>query len=37
MIRTENARLNGWVFVDIAGRDLGSYVAECAGRRSMRR
>src|SRR3546814_18150371 len=28
MIRTENARLNGWVFVDIAGRDLGGYVAE---------
>ncbi|HEY0834236.1 MAG TPA: efflux RND transporter permease subunit [Azospirillum sp.] len=28
MIRTENARLNGWVFVDIAGRDLGGYVAD---------
>lgn len=28
MIRSENARLTGWVFVDIAGRDLGSYVAE---------
>ncbi len=28
MIRTENARLNGWVFVDIAGRDLGGYVNE---------
>jgi Cu(I)/Ag(I) efflux system membrane protein CusA/SilA len=28
MIRTENARPNGWVFVDIAGRDLGGYVAE---------
>ncbi|MDW9146799.1 efflux RND transporter permease subunit [Legionella pneumophila] len=28
MIRSENARLNGWVYVDIAGRDLGSYVAE---------
>jgi Cu(I)/Ag(I) efflux system membrane protein CusA/SilA len=28
MIRTENARPNGWVFVDIEpGRDLGSYVA----------
>ncbi len=26
MIRSENARLNGWVYVDIAGRDLGSYV-----------
>jgi Cu(I)/Ag(I) efflux system membrane protein CusA/SilA len=28
MIRSENARLTGWVFVDIEGRDLGSYVAE---------
>lgn len=28
MIRSENARLNGWVYVDIAGRDLGSYVDE---------
>jgi len=28
MIRSENARLTGWVFVDIAGRDMGSYVAE---------
>ncbi|MCC5813001.1 MAG: efflux RND transporter permease subunit, partial [Ectothiorhodospiraceae bacterium] len=28
MIRTENARLNGWVVVDIRGRDIGSYVAE---------
>ncbi|ABI56739.1 efflux RND transporter permease subunit [Alkalilimnicola ehrlichii MLHE-1] len=28
MIRTENARLNGWVVVDIRGRDLGSYVAD---------
>ena len=27
-IRSENARLNGWVYVDITGRDLGSYVAE---------
>jgi Cu(I)/Ag(I) efflux system membrane protein CusA/SilA len=27
-IRSENARLNGWVYVDIAGRDLGSYVAQ---------
>ncbi|HEY9199237.1 MAG TPA: CusA/CzcA family heavy metal efflux RND transporter, partial [Gammaproteobacteria bacterium] len=26
MIRSENARLNGWVYVDIQGRDLGSYV-----------
>jgi Cu(I)/Ag(I) efflux system membrane protein CusA/SilA len=28
MIRSENARLNGWIYVDIAGRDLGGYVAE---------
>jgi Cu(I)/Ag(I) efflux system membrane protein CusA/SilA len=26
MIRSENARLNGWIYVDIAGRDLGGYV-----------
>lgn len=28
MIRSENARLNGWVYIDIADRDLGSYVHE---------
>ena len=28
MIRSENARLNGWVYVDIQGRDLGSYVED---------
>src|ERR1700722_1765891 len=27
-IRSENARLNGWVYVDISGRDLGSYVSQ---------
>jgi len=26
-IKSENARLNGWTYVDIADRDLGSYVA----------
>jgi len=26
MIKSENARLNGWVFVDIEGIDIGSYV-----------
>jgi copper/silver efflux system protein len=26
-IRSENARPNGWVYVDIGGHDLGSYVA----------
>jgi Cu(I)/Ag(I) efflux system membrane protein CusA/SilA len=28
MIVSENARLNGWVFVDITGRDIGGYVRE---------
>ena len=28
MIKSEDARLNGWVFVDIEGRDLGSYIAD---------
>jgi Cu(I)/Ag(I) efflux system membrane protein CusA/SilA len=28
MIRSENAQHTAWVFVDIAGRDLGGYVAE---------
>ena len=28
VIKSENARPNGWVFVDILDRDLGSYVAE---------
>jgi Cu(I)/Ag(I) efflux system membrane protein CusA/SilA len=28
VIKSENARLNGWTYVDIAGRDLGGYVAE---------
>jgi Cu(I)/Ag(I) efflux system membrane protein CusA/SilA len=32
MIKSENARLNGWVFVDTEGRDLGSYVAEAKAR-----
>jgi Cu(I)/Ag(I) efflux system membrane protein CusA/SilA len=27
MIKSENARPNGWIFVDIEGMDLGSYVA----------
>ncbi len=26
VIKSENARLNGWVYVDIEGRDLGSFV-----------
>ena len=26
VIRTENARLNGWVYVDVTGSDLGGYV-----------
>ncbi len=28
VIKSENARLNGWTYVDITGRDLGGYVAE---------
>ncbi len=28
VIKSENARPNGWTFVDIDGRDLGSYVAD---------
>jgi Cu(I)/Ag(I) efflux system membrane protein CusA/SilA len=27
-IKSENARLNAWTYVDITNRDLGSYVAE---------
>lgn len=27
-IKSENARLNGWIYVDVAGRDLASYVKE---------
>jgi Cu(I)/Ag(I) efflux system membrane protein CusA/SilA len=27
-IKSENARLNGWTYIDIVDRDLGSYVAE---------
>ncbi|MAH83538.1 MAG: CusA/CzcA family heavy metal efflux RND transporter [Rhodospirillaceae bacterium TMED8] len=30
LIKSENARLTGWVFVDIAGRDIGTYVNEAA-------
>jgi Cu(I)/Ag(I) efflux system membrane protein CusA/SilA len=26
MLKSENARLNGWIFVDIEGVDLGTYV-----------
>jgi Cu(I)/Ag(I) efflux system membrane protein CusA/SilA len=28
MIRSENARLNGWIYVDISERDIGSYVQD---------
>ena len=27
LIKSENARLNGWIYVDIKGVDLGTYVA----------
>jgi Cu(I)/Ag(I) efflux system membrane protein CusA/SilA len=32
MIRSENARPSGWVYVDLQGRDLGGYVAEARQR-----
>jgi Cu(I)/Ag(I) efflux system membrane protein CusA/SilA len=32
MIQSENARPNGWIYVDIAGRDVGSYVADAQQR-----
>lgn len=32
MIKTENARLNGWTFVDIRGVDLGGYLASAQQR-----
>ena len=28
VIKSEDARLNGWTYIDIADRDIGSYVAE---------
>ena len=28
MLRNENGMLSGYVYVDVAGRDMGSYVAE---------
>jgi Cu(I)/Ag(I) efflux system membrane protein CusA/SilA len=28
MLKSENARLNGWTFVDIRGRDLGGWIDE---------
>ena len=28
VIKSEDARINGWTYVDIDGRDIGSYVAE---------
>jgi Cu(I)/Ag(I) efflux system membrane protein CusA/SilA len=34
MLRSENARLSGWVYVDIRGRDLGSFVG--AARQAVR-
>jgi Cu(I)/Ag(I) efflux system membrane protein CusA/SilA len=32
MIRSENARPSGWVFVDLQGRDLGGYVEDAKAR-----
>ncbi len=31
MLREENGMLNGYVYVDVAGRDVGSYVEEAKG------
>jgi Cu(I)/Ag(I) efflux system membrane protein CusA/SilA len=28
MLRDENGMLNGYVYVDVAGRDVGSYTGE---------
>ena len=28
MIRSENARLSGWIYIDFRDRDIGSYVAD---------
>ena len=28
LLKSENARLNGWTFVDIRGKDLGNYVRD---------
>jgi Cu(I)/Ag(I) efflux system membrane protein CusA/SilA len=32
MLRSENARLSGWIYVDIRGRDLGSVVRDAGSR-----
>jgi Cu(I)/Ag(I) efflux system membrane protein CusA/SilA len=32
MLRSENARPSGWIYVDVRGRDLGSFVAEAQAR-----
>jgi Cu(I)/Ag(I) efflux system membrane protein CusA/SilA len=32
MLKSENARINGWTFVDIRGVDLGSYVRQAQQR-----
>ena len=32
MIKSENGRLNGWVYIDIRDRDLGSYVEAAKAR-----
>lgn len=32
MITSEDARLNGWVFIDIENRDIGSYTTDLQGK-----
>ena len=36
MLRDENGMLTGYVYVDVAGRDIGSYVAEAKQRGARR-
>jgi len=35
LVRSENARLAGWIYVDIRDRDLGGYVHEAFGWRAV--
>jgi Cu(I)/Ag(I) efflux system membrane protein CusA/SilA len=32
MLKSENARPSGWVYVDVRGRDLARWRADCSGR-----
>ena len=37
MIRDENGRLSGYVYVDVSGRDIGSYVTDAKNAVAARR